>query len=122
MTHSEASTLTFRQRLTLAVLDRRLWGTVAAAMLGAAVVLALIVLQRENVRLRSELDCRSRINAEVSQADGDVAVAIFDGLVATAEGDRAALARAAEDGREARGRLKSALDQRASSEDRCAER
>lgn len=111
----------------LRLLDWRLWAALAAVLLLVAVVVASLAASDasaddrvEVARLRLELDCRSRIAGEVTQAQGEVTVAVGAGLAALSAEDEAALATAVEHYEVASARLEEALAARESSEDTCA--
>lgn len=111
----------------LRLLDWRLWASIAAVLLLTAVVIFGAASRegsaddRQEVdRLRAELDCRSRIAGEVTQAQGEVTVAVGAGLAALSAEDQAALAVAVDEYEVAAARLEEALGTREGSEDTCA--
>lgn len=98
---------------------RRILMAVAAVLFAAALAMFALVLTVGQYNSRKEDDCRSRIAGQVSQAQGDITIAVGDGLRGLRRGDVVMQEQADEDYGKARGRLEDALAARDGAEETC---
>lgn len=112
--------LPFRQRVTLRLLSPALWFGLAALLMAVAFLVVAVGLVGRFDDKRAEDTCRSRIAGEVTQAQGEVTLAVGDGLAALDLGDPAARAQARADYGRAETHLATALEARERSEETCA--
>lgn len=98
---------------------RRILMAVATVLLAAALTMFALVLTVGQYNSRKEDDCRSRISNKVTQAQGDVNIAVGDGLLGLRRGDEGVQVTAEVDYLAAKGRLEDALLARDRSETTC---
>jgi hypothetical protein len=94
-------------------------GMVAAVLFGLALVLYGLVLTTGQYNGEKERECQSRISNGVTQSQGNITIAVGDGLLGLREEDEGLGDRAAEDYLAARGALDEALRERDVAEETC---
>lgn len=114
--------LTFRQRIAIRLTSATFWFGLAAAGMAAAFIILAVNLTDAVENKRAEDTCRSRIAGDVTQAQGEVTLAVGDGLAALEADDPVARAEARVEYAEAAAHLDRALEARERSEETCDQR